>query len=122
MPKRKCGSIDASLGRNLAYFRRLAGMTQQQVADELNLNRTTYTKYETGVSEPGIEMLKRIAEILNVDVASLVADEDTENAADPIDDAFAGLEPELRNLLTDYNGLSRDDREEVYRLIRHLNS
>lgn len=75
MPKRKISSIDASLGRNLAFFRKLTGMTQQQIADRLNINRTTYTKYETGGSEPSIEMLKRIAKVMDVDVNALVYDE-----------------------------------------------
>ena len=121
MPKRKCGSVDASLGRNMTYFRKLAGLTQQQVAEKLNLNRTTYTKYETGVSEPGIEILKQIADILNVDVASLLAEEDTAKTDDSRYDDMEGLEPELRNLITGYKALARDDREEVYRLINHLN-
>ena len=72
MPKRKTSSIDTSLGKNLAFYRKMAGLTQQQVADALNLNRTTYTKYETGASEPGIEMLKRIAVVLDTDISLLV--------------------------------------------------
>ena len=75
MPKRKIGSVDENLGRNLIFFRKLAGLTQQQVADRLNLNRTTYTKYETGASEPSIEILKALAVILEVDVSLLLTDE-----------------------------------------------
>lgn len=75
MPKRKISSIDKSLGRNLTFFRKLEGLTQQQMADRLNINRTTYTKYETGDSEPSIEILKRIADVLDVNVSLLVSDE-----------------------------------------------
>lgn len=90
MPKRKISSIDASFGRNLVFFRKLTGMTQQQIADRLNINRTTYTKYETGASEPSIEMLKRIAELLDVDVNALVYDEfpDDVMVADAWSDPF----------------------------------
>ena len=74
MPKRKCSSIDESLGYNLLRLRKNRGYTQQQIADRLNLNRSTYTKYETGVSEPSIEIMRKIAEIFSVDISVLVAD------------------------------------------------
>ena len=121
MPKRKCSSIDASLGRNLAYFRKLAGLTQQQVADKLNINRTTYTKYETGASEPSIEFLKQISEILRVDVGSLLSDEESVEVGDMNDNKFNDLEPELRNLILCYTSLDRDDRTEVFKLMNQLN-
>ena len=38
---------------NLIKLRKNKGFTQQQVASKLGIDRTTYTKYETGVSEPG---------------------------------------------------------------------
>ena len=60
MPKRKCSNIDASVGLRMRYYRIQCGLTQQQVADALNINRTTYTKYETGVSEPSHELLGKI--------------------------------------------------------------
>ena len=109
------------MGRNLAYFRKLAGLTQQQVAEKLNLNRTTYTKYETGASEPSIEILKQIAVILKVDVASILADDNTATVNDAQSDDLQGFEPELRNLIINYRALARDDREEVFKLINQLN-
>ena len=119
MPKRKCSSVDASLGQNLTYFRKLTGLTQQQVAERLNLNRTTYTKYETGASEPSIEVLKQLAEIFEVDLATLLEDYDENN---PVRDTeeYGSLDAEMRNVVNGYSALSRDDREEVYRLIRQL--
>ena len=86
MPKRKCFDVDELLPQNLVFFRKRAGLTQQQVADKLNLNRTTYTKYETGASEPGIEMLKNLAKILHVEVGALLADDSGLEAADASED------------------------------------
>lgn len=119
MPKRKCSSVDASLGQNLTYFRKLTGLTQQQVAERLNLNRTTYTKYETGASEPSIEVLKQLAEIFEVDLATLLEDYDENNPVRDTED-YGSLDAEMRNVVNGYSALSRDDREEVYRLIRQL--
>ena len=119
MPKRKCSSVDSSLGENLIYYRKLTGLTQQQIADALNLNRTTYTKYETGVSEPSIEILKKIAELLEADLSLLLSDRvDEGNIGDSELEAVPALSAEQRNLLKKYNALSREDREEI---VRHMN-
>ena len=124
MPRRKCSSVDSAFGVNLSYYRHLAGLTQQQVADMLNLNRSTYTKYETGVSEPSIEILKRIADILSIDYNSLLAnaDVDVDNSQNNNDfsDIKDELDSESRTLLRRYNGLCRDDREELFRVINSM--
>ena len=124
MPRRKCSSVDSALGVNLSKYRHLAGLTQQQVADMLNLNRSTYTKYETGVSEPSIEILKRIADILSIDYNSLLAnaDVDVDNSQNHNDfsDIKDELDSESRTLLRRYNGLCRDDREELFRVINSM--
>lgn len=62
---------DLTLSENLVSLRRSHGMTQQNVADYLNINRTTYTKYETGVTEPGIETLLLIAKLYGVTLDEL---------------------------------------------------
>lgn len=51
---------------NLKMCRKNCGLTQQQVADCLNINRTTYTYYETGKTEPSINMIVKICKILGV--------------------------------------------------------
>ena len=122
LPKRKCSSVDTALGSNLAYFRKLAGFTQQYVADALNLNRTTYTKYETGASEPSIEILKKIADIFDIDVASLLEDESKTKIvlSDAAGDDGLLLSAEDRNLLRKYHMLEREDKEEVNKLLNTL--
>ena len=67
MPKRKRSNIDASVGLRMRYYRIQCGLTQQQVADALKINRTTYTKYETGVSEPSHELLGKIVKMFGID-------------------------------------------------------
>ncbi len=59
------------LSTNLPILRRLCGFTQQGVADILNINRTTYTKYESGSSEPNLDTLIKIAQIYGVSLDTL---------------------------------------------------
>lgn len=114
MPKRKCSSVDSSLGQNLIFFRKMVGWTQQQIADMLNINRTTYTKYELGTSEPSLEILKKIASLLNVDMNTLL-DENTISAVydiDSVDDAFQ-LSPEEIKLIAMFRQLEKDEKESL---------
>ena len=57
---------------NLRRFRTEKGYTQGELADKLNINRTTLTKYETGVTEPDFERLKLICELLDVDYNTIL--------------------------------------------------
>ena len=51
---------------NLKRARESAKMTQQEVADTLNISRTNITKYETGTLEPNLETIGMLAELYNV--------------------------------------------------------
>lgn len=61
----------SSFALRLKLYREMCHLTQQQVADILNINRTTYTKYETGVSEPSHEVLRKLVAIFGVDFNAL---------------------------------------------------
>ena len=55
-----------SFGINLRTLRVQKNLSQQDIADRLSINRTTYTKWELGVSEPSLTMLLKLAEIYDV--------------------------------------------------------
>ena len=48
------------------------GLTQQQMADRLNIHRTAYTKYETTDVEPPLATFREIVHILDVDAMELL--------------------------------------------------
>ena len=48
------------------------GLTQQQMADRLNIHRTAYTKYETTDVEPPLATFREIVRILDVDPMALL--------------------------------------------------
>lgn len=50
------------------------GYTQQQVADYLQISRSTYTYYETGKTEPDLENIKKLAKLFGVSVEELLDD------------------------------------------------
>lgn len=46
--------------------------SQKDVAQSLGIDRTTYTKYETGKSEPDFETIKKLADFFGVSIDSLL--------------------------------------------------
>lgn len=51
---------------NIKTARVRAKLTQEQVAEKLNITRTNITKYELGQLEPNLETLGLLAELYNV--------------------------------------------------------
>lgn len=56
----------------LRAIRKRAGITQNELAAKLGINRATISKYESGAIEPSILQLKNIANILHVDFYDLI--------------------------------------------------
>ena len=50
----------------LKILRKKKGLTQQEVADLLHVNRVTYTNWEKGNREPNFEKLEKIADFFSV--------------------------------------------------------
>lgn len=51
---------------NVKRARKIAKMTQEEVAEKLNTSRSNITKYELGTLEPNIETIGMLAELYNV--------------------------------------------------------
>lgn len=49
--------------------------TQTQMAKLLRLERSTYTKYESGITEPSLQTLRNIKSVLNVSYDELLSEE-----------------------------------------------
>lgn len=62
----------SKFAENLRDARKRAGRTQEWMAEQLNIHRTTYTKYENGTTEPPLEMFRQIVNILDVNPAELL--------------------------------------------------
>lgn len=65
-----------SIGNKIKKYRELNKMTQKDIAEILEVEPGTISKYESGMIEPNIESLKRLAETFNITVDELVKDEE----------------------------------------------
>ena len=64
-----------TISRKLKQFRLAAGLTQEQLANELGVTRQALSNWEQGKTEPDLDMLKRICNVLQVDVRELIYEE-----------------------------------------------
>lgn len=60
------------LTENLSYLRKKHKLSQQALADKLDVPRTTLSGWERGSAEPNIEMLVRIADTFEIKVDALL--------------------------------------------------
>jgi len=63
-----------SLASRIATLRKEKGLSQQAMANALELHVTQVKRYESGSSQPSLEALKKLARVLRVSIDALVFD------------------------------------------------
>lgn len=127
------------LGLKLKYYRESCELSQQQIANALNVDRSTYTYYETGKTTPSASTLLKLAKILNVpcsiflesinqelDLNSLVADSvynkksrDTTKSYES-DEKIYDLSKEEKDILIAYRVLNKSGQEKAQEYLKNL--
>lgn len=79
-----------TLGKRLSTFRKLAGLTQQQLSEKLSLSPQAISKWENDLSEPDIATLRALANLYEVSLGELVNLEG--GFPDPLDEGGEGVE------------------------------
>lgn len=106
----------------LRTLRERSGLTPQQLADKIGVDRTTITKYETGGSKP-TRSLQKLADFFNVSVDYILCNDPPSYYHDP-ETALLAQEahdnPELRILFDASRKLSPKDLQTVTNLVKSL--
>jgi len=95
-----------SLGDKLRTLRCRLGLTQQQVASCLGIERSTYTYYELNRTSPCWDTLRKLGRIFGVPTIFLLEEEDKTIASD-----FISSKPKSRNI--DLNNLNTNETNMV---------
>lgn len=98
------------LSKILKKLRENCGFTQQQVADTLNIDRSTYAYYETGKTTPDINTIIKLAKIFNVSYTEIFEDEDRKSHSRVSDVSFGD-----EDILLKYG---RKNSHQIYELTR----
>ena len=101
--------------KNLTTLRKNNKMNQKQLADLMNVNQNTISRWEKGERQPNNDDLRKLAGIFNVSVDYLISESDT-----PITKKFP---KDLRKILEEeeiiLNGrmMSEEDKNKMLKII-----
>lgn len=72
VPSNPHGELFKSIGRALAHRRELSGMTQDQVAEALQIGTEAVSRMERGITMPTVHRLAELAEIYKCGIDELL--------------------------------------------------
>ncbi|MCC8196267.1 MAG: helix-turn-helix domain-containing protein [Ruminococcus sp.] len=75
-----------ALSEKLYTLRKKSGLSQEQLAEELNVSRQAISKWESGNSIPESDKLVAISNYFNVSLDYLLKDDESSGAASPTDE------------------------------------
>ncbi len=96
-------------GERLRQLRRARGMTQQELAQKLNMTKASVSAYETSGKYPSVEVLRKLAELFRVSADYLLGLAD-DNRMDftPLTDEQFGLIHALIQEFAALNAIAED--------------
>lgn len=94
---------------NLYRLRKAKGLTQQKLADELKITRSTLASYEQGKAYPHHKNLQNFADYFHVDMNELIS-----GGSSP------ALTPDEQTHLTKYRLLDTDNQQAIDKQINYL--
>ena len=118
------------VSESLKKVRKEHKLTQQDIAEVLGIDRSTYTFYETGKTSPSIATLHKLADIYNVSIGYLAGYEEnrpelktkhvTPSLSAPDVDPIAFLSKEEQIILMCYRIIPQDKKQEILKYIKSL--
>lgn len=66
-----------TIGQNIAFYRKKAGMTQEELSEKIGVTAQAISKWENDLSYPDLEIVRRLAEIFGITVDQLLNGEDS---------------------------------------------
>ena len=64
------------LGKRIKSYRESKNMTQNKIAEILGVKSATISKYESGLLEPNVDALKKLAELFEISIDELLKDQE----------------------------------------------
>lgn len=125
---------DAELGKKLKEIRRRANITQEQIASDLGIDRSTYSYYESGKTKISAALLIKFCNYFNIKMDDLLcqgASADTphvassrktdgENSTEKGKTILSSLSAFEKNIILNLRLMNDDDKAEVVRVINEI--
>lgn len=100
----------------LTQLREDLGLTRKDVAEKLNIDQTTYGKYELSKRQPDYDTLQKLATFFNTSVDYLLGRTNDRNPVTSNDD----WPDDIQVMMRDASKLSDEQKEIVKRLIKEF--
>ena len=100
------------IGDQIRHFRKMLGINQMQLAKRLHVTQGTISQWENGLTEPSVEMIARLADVLGTTANDLIGELPTvvsatlREAAD-LDDEEKILIANYRKALPEYQAVAQ---------------
>ena len=104
----KNSQLSKQVGLTIAKYRQQSGLTQNEVAEKLNIGYEAVSRMERGIVMPTVERLVELAEIFGCEAADLLT-----QSSNRVEDQSA----QIQNLL---KGLTEHDRQLLLEIIGKL--
>ncbi|WP_212935851.1 helix-turn-helix domain-containing protein [Bacillus hominis] len=114
------------MNSKIKELRKKNGDTLKSLAQKLNYDYSNLSKIERGIYTPSLTLLKRIANIYDVDMWYLLSDEDEEKKEKDENEFLQDLDMDLKELSIKYNitldgkSITEDEMEFIIHIIRQL--
>lgn len=105
--KKDSGELVLRLGKRVAERRKSLGWTQDELAERMNVDAETISRFERGAHLPSLPTLERLANALRVEIGELLSTTELDQADD------------LAALAAWMDGLSPEDRGFVLAVARN---
>lgn len=100
--------LRTQLGKRILQLRKEAGLTQETLAERLNLHGSYVGLLERGQKTPSLETLSRIAAFFHLDLVDLLTDESAGRPA----------EARIKRIVDLLQKVPRKDLDKLYRVLR----
>lgn len=102
-----------NISQRLSELRQKRGLTQAQIAEQLGVKRARYNAWEQAISQPDLDMTKKIATFYNVSIDYLTGFTEMKNAEI---DRKEQLDPDVRVIQRAATEMSPEQRKEALKL------
>jgi len=69
----------SQVGSVIRYYRKKAGLTQKAIAESLSISDKAVSKWERGINLPDTSLLKKLADLLDVDIDTILGEKAIES-------------------------------------------
>lgn len=111
----------------ISDLRKSKNLTQKELADRLNINSVTLSRYESGHRSPPIDTLKKLSEVFDgISIEYIMGETKNDKTIKVLDNIVDSLNTMqtalLKNYVSAFMELNDNGQEELFRYAKYLSS